>query len=329
MDKGCILGIDTSNYRTSIGVVDPQGQILLDQRRLLRVKPGERGLRQSEALFQHVENLPELFSSLDEEGFSIKGVAVSTRPRPVEGSYMPCFKAGYGFGKAVAHALQVPLFCFSHQEGHLEAIKHFSSLKEEEAYLAWHLSGGTCELLQVEEGSIRIVGGSKDISFGQVIDRIGVLLGMNFPAGEEMDARALKESDRQKGRQEKKGSFLSPVKLDELYFNLSGIETQCSRLLQSEAWSHREEETDQLIGELFDKIADTITAVSQRAAVQLGFKHVLFSGGVSCSRYISQKIKKIFADQPVKIDFGRQELAGDNGVGIALLGGKSLWPSSR
>ncbi|QIB69407.1 hypothetical protein Ami103574_08730 [Aminipila butyrica] len=323
MDKMCVLGIDTSNYRTSIGVIDQRGEILLDERRLLRVKQGERGLRQSEALFQHVENLPELFAALERLTLDIRAVAVSNKPRPVEGSYMPCFKAGYGFGKAVAHSLRVPLFCFSHQEGHLEAIKHYSSTGDEEAFLAWHLSGGTCELLHVKDGQIHIVGGSKDISFGQVIDRIGVLLGMAFPAGEEMDVKALTDAARERTGD----AHLSRIKLDGLYFNLSGIETQCGRLLQEHGG--KAQEADQLIGELFQKIGETITAVSKKAAKELGVRHILFSGGVSGSRYIRTQIKNSFAGQPIEIEFGRQELAGDNGIGIALLGGKSLWPSSR
>ncbi|MHC1722275.1 MAG: O-sialoglycoprotein endopeptidase [Aminipila sp.] len=321
MNDDYILGIDTSNYRTSIAVVDHKGTIVIDKRCLLRVKKGERGLRQSEALFQHVENLPELFETLSSEKLNIIAVAVSNKPRPIEGSYMPCFKAGYGFGKAIANTLNVPLFQFSHQEGHLEAIKYYSSMNEKKSLLAWHLSGGTCELLRVVDGRIEIVGGSKDISFGQVIDRIGVLLGMNFPAGEEMDLRALQGNLEEEQKQKQ----LTMIKLDGLYFNLSGIETQCNRLLQSSVWKNSKFDENLLIKELFDKIATTIVSVTANAAEQFGIKDVIFAGGVSCSKYISNEIKCFFADKEVKIEFGRQDLSGDNAVGIALLGGKSLW----
>nr|WP_315019661.1 O-sialoglycoprotein endopeptidase [uncultured Aminipila sp.] len=314
-----ILGIDTSNYRTSIAVVDNDGTIVIDKRCLLRVKKGERGLRQSEALFQHVENLPKLFETLTSEKLNIIAVAVSNKPRPIEGSYMPCFKAGYGFGKAIANTLNVPLLQFSHQEGHLEAIKHYSSMNEKKSFLAWHLSGGTCELLRVVDGEIEIAGGSKDISFGQVIDRVGVLLGMNFPAGEEMDLRALQV------KTEKETEQLTMIKLDGLYFNLSGIETQCNRLLQSNAWKNTEFDENFLIKELFDKITTTIASVSAKAADQFGIEDIIFAGGVSCSKYISNEIKNFFANKEIKIEFGRQDLSGDNAVGIALLGGKSLW----
>lgn len=325
MNNKYILGIDTSNYRTSIAVVDTNGTIVIDNRCLLRVKKGERGLRQSEALFQHVENLPELFEAFSSKNLNISAVAVSNKPRPIEGSYMPCFKAGYGFGKTIAKTLNVPLFEFSHQEGHLEAIKYYSKLKEKTSILAWHLSGGTCELLRVDNGKIEIIGGSKDISFGQVIDRVGVLLGMNFPAGEEMDLCALQGS-KEKGTEQKQ---LSKIKLDGLYFNLSGIETQCSRLLQSDVWKNDELYKIALIKELFHKIALTIISVSENAATQFGLQDIVFAGGVSCSKYISTEIERFFDNKEIKIDFGRQDLSGDNAVGIALLGGKSLWQLSQ
>ena len=179
------MGIDTSNYKTSVAVVDSEKKILCDLRKLLRVKQGERGLRQSDALFQHLENLPPLLEEALSDGRNrdIRAVCTSDRPRPVEGSYMPVFKAGIGFGQAVAAALQVPHYMFSHQEGHIEAIRAYSQFAEKEAFLCYHLSGGTCELLKVEPGSLTKIGGSKDLSMGQVLDRVGVKMGFSFPAG--------------------------------------------------------------------------------------------------------------------------------------------------
>lgn len=321
MGHGYILGIDTSNYRTSIAVVDSQGRVIIDKRKLLSVKHGERGLRQSEALFQHVENLPILFEELNNQKLTFIGIATSNKPRPIEGSYMPCFKAGYGFGKAIASTLNIPFFHFSHQEGHIEAVKHYSDIKNSKKFLAWHLSGGTCELLKIENNKIEIVGGSKDISFGQVIDRIGVILNMNFPAGEMMDKRALAG----KANQEKMLKRLTKIKADGLFFNLSGIETQCNRILQDNSKTDNKIEEDLIIKELFDKISDIIISISKRALEKFHMEEVLFVGGVSSSKYISEEIKKAFSNDIVRVEFGNQELSGDNAVGIALLGGQKIW----
>ncbi|HVI39802.1 MAG TPA: hypothetical protein VM577_04005, partial [Anaerovoracaceae bacterium] len=169
-NKDLILGIDTSNYTTSLAITDINGAILTDSRKLLTVKQGERGLRQSHALFQHMENLPDMLLELygKVEKNRIGAIAASNRPRPIEGSYMPVFKAGVNYGKVMAASLGVPFFEYSHQEGHLEAVRHGSIFSDETEYLAYHLSGGTCELLHVKKNLFQILGGSRDMSFGQV-----------------------------------------------------------------------------------------------------------------------------------------------------------------
>ncbi|MCC2865293.1 O-sialoglycoprotein endopeptidase [Ihubacter massiliensis] len=319
-NRDYVLGIDTSNYKTSAAITDAQGKILCDLRKLLHVKQGERGLRQSDALFQHVENLPKLLEEAlaDDRARRIAAVACSDRPRPQEGSYMPVFKAGIGFGQAVAAALQVPFFTFSHQEGHIEAIKSSSGLSHQTRFLCYHLSGGTCELLEVNEGNIQIIGGSKDLSFGQVIDRVGVKLGLNFPAGEEMDQLAIGA--------EKPSAYLKKIPADDLFFNLSGIETQCGRqaeLMMQQAST--EEEKAELVRELFDKITRILIEITQKASNETSITNIMYTGGVSSSRCISGQLKRHFSNTGISVEFGQQRLSQDNAVGIALLGGKKLW----
>ena len=321
--KDFVLGIDTSNYTTSLAVTDINGKIVIDRRINLTVRQGERGLRQSHALFQHFENLPEmltgLFGEIDKN--RIGAVAASNRPRPVEGSYMPVFKAGVNYGIVVAAGLGVPFFEFSHQEGHLEAVKHGSPLSCEAEYLAWHLSGGTSELLHVKGDAVEIIGGSKDLSFGQVIDRIGVALGMKFPAGREMDAAAIIEKD--KPAPTENGGSLKEIHVDGLYLNLSGIETQCRREL------NRTGDPGHLIYELFQKISRSLCKVTENAVEKTGCGRVLFTGGVSSSRYVREEILRYFKDRPTEPVFGDPVLSSDNGVGISFLGGKVLWQSNR
>jgi len=196
------LGFDTSNYTSSVAAFDGSGGENLS--RLLPVKAGELGLRQSEALFSHIKRLPELsdrlFAPLDPR--ELGAVGVSTRPRAVEGSYMPCFLAGESQARVLASALHLPLFEFSHQQGHIAAVLWSAGRLDllGSEFLAWHLSGGTTELLLVRSdpsGEIRCekLGGSTDISAGQLIDRTGQLLGLDFPAGKALDALAGQGSD--------------------------------------------------------------------------------------------------------------------------------------
>lgn len=328
-----ILGIDTSNYTTSVAITDHNGNITADRRKLLTVKQGERGLRQSDALFQHMENLPEMLLELFEQTDKdrIGAVSASSRPRPVEGSYMPVFKSGVNYGKVMAAGLGVPFFAFSHQEGHLEAVRRGSSLSDETEYLAYHLSGGTCELLHVRDRSIEILGGSRDLSFGQVLDRIGVFLGLDFPAGKEMDRIAVEKRDKLNGpsgialtsRSEKGRGALKKIPIDGLEINLSGMETQCRRELEKGA------DRDMLIYELFLNISVCLCRLTEKAVEETDCSRILFTGGVSASRFVREEIERYFDGKPLQLVFGDAALSSDNAVGVSFLGGKALWQSNQ
>ena len=220
-----VIAFDTSNYTTSIAWFDGSGGVNCSQ--LLPVREGELGLRQSDAVFHHTKSLPELsgrlFSHISAN--DIAAVGVSTRPRAVEGSYMPCFMVGYSHAKVLADALGVPVVECSHQQGHVAASLWSAGRLDliDTPHLAWHLSGGTTELLLVEpEGkNVRCtrIGGTSDISAGQLIDRTGQLLGLPFPGGKHLDALW----------QEAKNKDVFRVKCPDLTFSLSGVQNKVSQ----------------------------------------------------------------------------------------------------
>ncbi len=302
------LGIDTSNYRTSVALVDEKGEILFNHRELLDVPQGERGLRQSVAFFNHVQRLPEVIEKAMAYRDRIRAVAVSERPRPREGSYMPCFTAGSACAREAASALGVPLYLTSHQEGHIEAVRYYSDLREEEDVIFFHFSGGTTEAVFRNE----IVGGTLDIALGQVLDRVGVKLGLAFPSGEIMDAAALRTS--------KASSDLKPIKVKDCYMNLSGIETQSIR--KAESLMDAGESYDALIKELFDKLGRSILDMTMQLIEKYGNRPVIFAGGVSSSEYIRRYLSDVLPDD-VRYVFGEPDLSGDNAVGVALIGMRS------
>ena len=316
-----VLGIDTSNYTTSLALVDHR-KIISDKRKLLTVKEGERGLRQQEALFQHVSDLPVLFSELMEDtgDAKIEAVACSVRPRPVDGSYMPVFMAGKSFAEVIASALKIPVYEFSHQEGHVEAASRGTVLEGESSYVFFHLSGGTTEAVTLPE--YELCGGTLDIAFGQLIDRVGVALGMKFPCGREMDQLALAAAENE-------GHAVTPVerfdipriKVNDGMVNLSGIESACQRSIEREHALDKEA----FCRELFDRIADALWKMTLSIKEKTGKDKFLFAGGVSSSLYIRERLERMSKDSRsgVLTAFGEPELCRDNAVGIALLGEKS------
>ena len=350
-----ILGIDTSNYKTSIAVLN-QDNIICDVRKFLDVEQGQRGLRQSDALFQHVKNLPELFDKTADEFAAeehayladcIDAIAYSSKPRPVEGSYMPCFLAGESIARSMASALDVPVIGFSHQEGHIQAIKSYTEMSSMDEFLACHFSGGTCEVLHIRnrdydpynlvrgngfqwihgEGAfydVDIIGGSKDISFGQVLDRAGVAMGFSFPAGQQMDEIAMKTA--------RSTSMLTPIRVVDGQINLSGIDTQIKNRLSSLSMTKTiinvdQQVRDELIHEIFVRISDCLCELLRQASSRTGLKDIIMSGGVSSSGFIRSYVSDRLEEEDIIVYFDENEndLSTDNAVGMALLGGKLLW----
>ncbi|MDD6154763.1 MAG: O-sialoglycoprotein endopeptidase [Eubacteriales bacterium] len=329
------LGIDTSNYKTSVALTDPEGNILYDSRRFLQVNKGMRGLRQSEALFQHVNALPDIIGGLSDYcGENIWGriccVAVSSRPRSVEGSYMPAFLAGLSTARSMASALNVPCYKFSHQDGHIEAVRFYTPLKDKEKFISFHFSGGTTEAVVYDRGRLEIVGGTKDISFGQLLDRTGVDLGLDFPCGEELDRLALERREDEPAQLPDElceiiRKFHMPVtKVKDGYINLSGAETYIKRYIDETSdkfsGSDRDIYMRELAFSMFSEIARAIGKMTLKLADSTGIRDFLFAGGVSSSLFIREDVKKRVKGR-VDIYFGRPELSSDNAVGISLLGG--------
>ena len=180
----CFVGFDTSNYTTSVAVCTAEGDVVANVKIPLPVKEGQRGLRQSDAVFEHVRNLPTLMARL--QAFLAEGeycplaVGVSTKPRDAEGSYMPCFLSGKAAASAFSAARNLPIYEFSHQNGHLMAALYScrrTDLLSTERFFAFHVSGGTTEapLVEPKDGtfSVTLVGETDDI---MVIENGGVII---------------------------------------------------------------------------------------------------------------------------------------------------------
>lgn len=300
------LGLDTSNYTTSAAVFD--GGSGVNAGKLLSVRPGELGLRQSEALFQHVKALPGQIEELRRAGAlkDVGAVCASTRPRAVEGSYMPCFLAGESLGRSLAQALDVPFFAVSHQQGHLAAAAWSAGHMEllDAPFLAWHLSGGTTELLYVEPEGVNVraerIGGTSDISAGQLIDRTGVLLGLDFPAGKALDELSRSCVDR-----------LRPLRrpLTGLDFSLSGVENKVKEL------ADRGESPQRVAAFCLDTVAQAVREATVAAQDRYPGLPLLCSGGVASNtrlRYVlTEFCQGIFAEA---------KYSTDNAMGAAILG---------
>ena len=303
-----VIGIDTSNYTTSIAFYDGIGGENCSK--LLPVKQGELGLRQSDAVFAHIKSLPELSGRLFShiQAANITAVGVSTRPRAVEGSYMPCFLVGYSHARLLADALNVPLVEVSHQQGHVAAslwsAGHMELLSQ--PHLAWHLSGGTTELLMVEPVGKNVactkIGGTSDISAGQLIDRTGQLLQLPFPSGKHLDALS----------RDAAGADLFRVKCAEMTFSLAGVQNKVQQ------YHEKNGIPAETAAYALRCVALAVFQATKQALQRYPGLPVVFSGGVASNTMLRQTL------EPLNPIFAQPQYSTDNAMGVAVLAHRAM-----
>ena len=300
------LGIDTSNYTTSVALYDDVTDSVISKKKLLPVKEGEKGIRQSDAVFHHTVQLPELIEELfADNNYKINGIGVSVKPCNEEGSYMPCFLAGLSVAVSLSSAMNVPLYKFSHQDGHIAAALYSADSLDfiNNEFIAFHISGGTSQALLVKSHDkyfeTEKVADSLDLKAGQAVDRVGLTLGLKFPCGPELERLALQS--------EKKLEYIKVFRRDGM-FSLSGVENKCKQMLDK-GFKH-EDIALYCLSYIYSAIDDTVSELIGK----YGDLPVVFSGGVMSNQIIRNKLETKY-----KSYFAEPQFSADNACGIAVL----------
>ena len=331
MTESVYLGIDTSCYTTSLFCMDRQGRAVAEARRILNVKPGSCGLQQSEMLYQHTRNLPELMETAAEgHDFILLGIGVSAKPRPREESYMPAFLAGLGFARSLAALYHIPLWQISHQENHLEAALWSVQGYEAERFLFLHASGGTTDLLLAEKQvagnySLKEIGGSLDLHAGQFVDRVGVALGLGFPAGPALEKLAEEHTEL----------LDIPVSVHKTKVSFSGPCTWVLRAVEKEAraagqvasaavqndsvtpWHLHDTWSANLAASVQRGLAETFVRMVRNGAAEHKVKDVILAGGVCANRWIRSYMEAKLARRGIRVWLPENRYSGDNAAGCA------------
>lgn len=300
------LGIDTSNYTTSTALYDSKTGEMVQQKKLLPVKEGQLGLRQSDAVFHHTAQLHTLIEELlkDVDTSKIAAIAASSRPRPVDGSYMPCFTVGENTAKILSSAMKIPLYTFSHQEGHISAALFGSQRTDlfDKQFIAFHVSGGTTEAVFAKGFgtgfSVELAAHTLDLNAGQAIDRTGLMLGLKFPCGPQLEQLALNNTEKFKVRPTLKGADCC----------LSGLENQCKKMLDNG------ESKEKIAAFCLAFIQATLEKMTEKLLGQYGNLPVIFAGGVMSNSIIRNALTEKFG-----ATFAKPEYSADNAAGIAYL----------
>lgn len=302
---GIYLGIDTSNYTTSTAVY-ANGEII-QEKNLLPVQEGKLGLRQSDAVFHHTIQLPQMIEQLSQKVnlSKINAIGASFTPRSVQGSYMPCFTVGSGFARSLSAVISVPLYPFSHQQGHIAAAIYSSKQLNlfTEKHLAFHISGGTTEALIVTPHTenivnAQLVGKTLDLNAGQLVDRVGLMLGFQFPCGKKLEEYALKYTDKIKVKPTIKNCDCC----------LSGVQNIAEKMFKCGV------SKEEISATVLKYIEETLYFMTINIFKDYGKMPVLFSGGVMSNSIIRTNLTK-----RLNAFFAQPEFSTDNSAGIAVL----------
>ncbi len=300
------LGIDTSNYTTSVALYNDETNEIKSLKKLLPVKSGEKGIRQSDAVFHHTVQLPDLIEELfNDFNGQIKAIGVSVKPCNEDGSYMPCFLTGISVARSLANAMKVPLYNLSHQDGHIVAALYSANQLNliNEDFLAFHISGGTSQALLVKPSEIYFttekVADSLDLKAGQAVDRVGVMLGLDFPCGPELE----KLANSSKNKLKKIKVFRRDGR-----FSLSGVENKCKKMLED--GETEEDISIYCLSYIYSALDDTVMEL----LAEYGDLPIVFSGGVMSNKIIRAELEKNY-----NCYFAEPQFSADNACGVAVL----------
>lgn len=303
------MGLDTSCYTTSVAILDDTGSLIADKRKILEVKNGARGMAQSEMVFQHTRNLPNLIEQLYLElnsPIELAAIGVSAFPRSQPNSYMPAFLVGEGYGRALAAARGIHLYRLSHQESHIQAGVWSAGGPTQSRFLAVHASGGTTEIVLVDRendnSKFTLLGGSEDLNAGQFVDRVGVALHLPFPAGRHLEALALNHHH---------DAFIVPVSVKGLKASFSGPASHVLRMVAKGA------DREAIAAGVEICIAHSLARLIRAATEQTGIYDVLLVGGVLSNAFIRQTISQEVSADKIKLYYPDRQYSPDNAVGAA------------
>ena len=309
MTHAAVLGIDTSNYTTSVSLV-VDGEVIANRKAMLPVADGARGLRQSDAVFAHTKNLPAVMDAIKydmaEACVRVDAIGVSRAPRDGEDSYMPCFLVGLAAAHTASSVTGAPIYEFSHQSGHIAAALYSAGrldlLDGGEPFAAFHVSGGTTDVTVVtprEEGfDIERVGGSSDLHAGQLIDRVGVMMGMKFPCGPALE-KAAADADV---------SLSVKTSLRGLDCSMSGAENKAAEIY------HKTGDIAATAAYTLDFVTATLDEMTKELRKRYTSIPIIYSGGVMSCRRMRRTLGKRDG-----VWFAEPEFSADNAAGTAIL----------
>ncbi|WP_435526913.1 tRNA (adenosine(37)-N6)-threonylcarbamoyltransferase complex transferase subunit TsaD [Microbacterium aurantiacum] len=323
-----VLGIETSCDETGIGIV--RGRTLLSNTIASSMDEHARygGVVPEVAARAHLEALqPAIDTALAEAGVSLAdldAIAVTSGPG-LAGALM----VGVGAAKALAVALDKPLYAVNHLVGHIAAdilrpigdsAPETDAAPVEYPTVALLVSGGHTSLLLVRDltSDVEMLGETMDDAAGEAFDKIARILGLAYPGGPEID-RAAASGDPRAIPFPRGLSRASDMAAHRYDFSFSGLKTAVARWVEQREAAGEEVPVADVAASFREAVVDVLVTKALAACRDHGVPRLLLGGGVIANRRLREVALERAAEAGVAVRIPPLSLCTDNGAMIAAL----------
>lgn len=314
-----ILGIESSCDETAAAIVQ-DGRLILSNVIASQADEHKKygGVVPELASRRHCENiLPVVRKALDDAGMTIDdvdGIAVTYAP-----GLIGALLVGVSFAKGLSMMSGKPLIPVHHTEGHAAANYLVPAADDkpilEPPYLGLIVSGGHTRIAEVlDYTTFRTVGKTRDDAAGECFDKCARAMGFPYPGGVHVD-QAAQRGDAAAFRLPKAKMEGNPYD-----FSFSGLKTFIVNLLHHAEQCGETVNTDDLSAALQQAIAQDVTDKTIAAAMELGYKTIALSGGVSANSGVRNTLAEACKKHGFRLYMPPIALCGDNAAMIAAQG---------
>jgi len=282
-----VLGIESTAHTFGIGIVDENYNILEDRR--VAYKPKE-GIVPMEAAEFHIKNIDKLTKGIDFSEIDLIGVTNGP-------GLPPCLRVGIEFSKKLSEKLKKPLIGVNHCQAHIEIGKILCCTKNP---IVLYVSGGNTQVIYYNQG-YKILGETQDIGLGNALDKLGRVVGLEFPAGPKIEKLA------------KKGKFIIlPYSVKGMDLNFSGILSEAIRKINKGI------NVEDILFSFQEICFSMLAEVCERAMAATEINELLVVGGVAQNKRLQEILRIMCIERGAKFYAVPKEYSSDNGVMIAM-----------
>ena len=293
-----ILGFEGTAHTASVAVV--RGNQIINHKAATYL-PAQGGIHPREAAEFLAKHFPlllkELIADLPFEVQKIDGIAFSRGP-----GLGPCLRITATIARAISLLLNIPLIGVNHCIAHVELGRIITPADDP---MVLYVSGGNTQLITFLNERYRVLGETLDVAIGNALDSLGRRLGLPHPGGPNIEYAA------------RKGRTLLPLPytIKGMSFSFSGVVTAAQKLISNHT-------IEDICYSFQEYTFAALAEATERALSCTRKSSVLLTGGVAANLRLQEMIEKVATEQDAQFFAVPKELAGDNGVMIALTGVK-------